>query len=266
MATSLSVFAALLLASQAPAAAPSATTNGSKVWLGRSAEFEEYLKSAAVDRITDVPIGVTRPRRAYFKPGGLVQSAIVKDLRPGLKSGYWESYKSEIAAYELDKLLGLEMVPVTIEKRVEGNLMSAQLWVENCKWLKERRAAGERAPDVEAWNRQVHRQRIFDNLIGNIDRNEGNLLVDPTWNLILVDHSRAFTSTNKMPFEAQMKKIDRPVFERIKALELTTLKARVGPWVMGDGELKALLKRRDRIVAHFEKLAAQQGEAEVFIP
>ena len=39
---------------------------------------------------------------------------------PGPPNGYWESYKSEIAAYELDKLLGMDMVPPSVEKRVEG--------------------------------------------------------------------------------------------------------------------------------------------------
>ncbi len=258
----------LAVAPQVPTETQSPTTaaTGSKVWVGRNAEFEQFLKTAPIARITDVPVGVTKPRRAFFEPSGLLASAIVKDLKPGRRSGYWESYKSEIAAYEIDKLLGLEMVPVTVERRIGGELMSAQMWVEGCKWLKERLAAGQSAPDPARWNRQVHRQRVFDNLIANIDRNEGNLLVDQDWNLILVDHSRALTDIMTMPFEAKMKRIDRPVFERLKALDLPTLKERSGPWVLGEGWLKALLKRRDRIVSHFEELAAREGEAQVFIP
>ena len=38
----------------------------------------------------------------------------------------------------------------------------------------------------------------------------------------------------------------------------------VGPWVLGDGPVRDILKRRDKIVAHFEKLARKHGEAAVF--
>ena len=38
-----------------------------------------------------------------------------------------------------------------------------------------------------------------------------------------------------------------------------------GPlWVLGDGPVRDILKRRDKIVAHFEKLARKRGEAAVF--
>jgi hypothetical protein len=249
---------------EVPAQATPELAAGSKVWLGRNAEFEEFLRAATIVKIEDVPIGITRPRRAYFAPGGLVTRAVIKKLPPGRSQGYWESYKSEIAAYELDKVLDLGMVPVTVERRVQGERVSAQLWVEQCKLLKE--AQGQSSPDTTAWNRQVYRQRTFDDLVGNIDRNAGNLLIDQSWNLILIDHSRAFTSTAGMPFEKQRNRIDRAFFDRMVALDHATLKERLGPWVLDDGWIRALLKRRDTIVAGFRSLAAEKGEAAVFVP
>ena len=105
----------------------------SNVWQSRTPEFEEYLKAAKVDKITDIPIGVMRPRRAYLAPGGLIGSFAWKPIRPGVQSGYFESYKSEIAAYELDKLLGMNMVPVAVERRVENDLGAAIMWVEGVR-------------------------------------------------------------------------------------------------------------------------------------
>lgn len=239
--------------------APVAVT-GSKAWIGHEAEVEEYLRTAKVVKFSDVPVGVTKPRRGFFEPGGPAGSIVFKALMPSRKTGFWESYKSEIAAYELDKILGLGMVPPTVERRINGEYGSAQFWVEHCTLLKDRDV--NTAPDIGAWNRQVYRQRVWDNLVGNIDRNQGNLLVDQAWNLILIDHSRCFTATTEMPFP--MRKIDREFYEKLKSLDEATLKERLGKLVM-DGP-KPILKRRDKIVANFDQLVAQYGEKAVFIP
>jgi hypothetical protein len=261
----LAVAAVLCLAApalaQAPAPEPTPAAS-SKVWIGRYAEFEEYLKTAPIARVTDLPVGVTHPRQAYFAPGGLAASAAVKDLPPGVHMGFWDSYRSEIAAYELDKLLGLDMVPPTVERRIGGNRCSVQLWVENCRMLKGVDEKG--IPDREAWNRQVYRHRVFDNLVANIDENATNILLDPAWNMILIDHSRAFVS-DRMPFEKLMSHIDRPLFEKLKTLDEPTLTARLKPWLVGGGNVRDILKRRDKIVAHFETLVRERGET-VILP
>jgi hypothetical protein len=250
------------VAAQVPAVLPAASATRALPWHGQADAIADFIRTAPVGRIENIPVGVTKPRRALLTADGPVASVVVKDLRPGRKQGYWESYQSEIAAYELDRMLDLNMVPPTVEKRVNGTLMSAQMFVERCVWLRD--LSGEQPPNVDAWNRQVHRQRVFDNLIANIDRNAGNLLVyrTPEWHLVLIDHSRCFTGSKKMPFE--MTKIDRPLFERLKALDEASLEARLGKLLV-DG-VDPLLARRDAIVKHFEQLAATKGDAHVFIP
>jgi hypothetical protein len=246
---------------QTPAGQASATVPaGSKIWLAREADFEDYLRTAKIVRIENIPVGVTKPKRCYLEPGGLASSLVFKPLMASRRTGYWESYESEIAAYELSKLIGLDMVPPTVERRVDGSKGSAQLWVEHCTLLRDRDP--NTAPDIGAWNRQVYRQRVWDNLIGNIDRNQGNLLVDQAWNLILIDHSRAFTSTSSMPFT--MTKIDREILDRIRGLDQQKLEETLGK-LLFDGP-KPLLKRRDKIVKHFEELIAKYGEAGVYVP
>ena len=108
---------------------------------------------------------------------------------------------------------------------------------------------------------------LFDDLVANIDENEGNLLFDPQWNFIKIDHSRAFTNSLVQPFEIgkRLNQIDRPFFDRIKALDKATVRREIGD-LLETGALDALFLRRDALVKAFEKLAAQRGANQVFVP
>ena len=244
----------------APAAQTAPVGASSKVWLGREPEFEDFLRTAPIDHEESIPVGVTKPRKVFFAAGGLAAAAVFKPLQPGRsKGGFFESYKSEIAAYELDKVLGLGMVPPTVERKYKNEMGSLQLWVEHVTLLKTRDPT--HAPSVTEWNRQVYRQRVWDALTANVDRNAGNLLVDPAWNLILIDHSRAFTTDSSFPFP--ITRIDRELLERLKALDEATLRTRLGS-LLFDGP-KPVLKRRDRIVKHVDQLVQEKGAALVFV-
>jgi hypothetical protein len=248
-------------------AGPSPATVDSRIWIGRYAEFEEFLRTANIERYKTTEVGVLAPRHAYFVPGGLANGASVKKVSPGKQNGFFESYKSEIAAYKLDRLLELDMVPPTIARRLDGETMAVQLWIEDTRMLKEVNAKKLHPPDPGRWNFQLHRAYLFDDLVANIDENEGNLLFDPQWNFIKIDHSRAFTSTQTQPFEIGKKliQIDRPFFDRIKALDKATVRREIGDFLEG-GALDALFVRRDKLVNDFEKLAAQKSANQVFVP
>jgi hypothetical protein len=253
----LVVLAAPCLA-QAPAAAV-----GAKVWIDHSKEIEDYLKSAEVVSMKETSVGVTHPNHAELAPGGPVQSIAWKPLKPGRYSGYFESYKSEIAAYELDKLLGLGMVPPTVEKRVKGDLGAAVMWVNGTKTFKDlggvpgqKGVAGPPAAHIAYWMHELTRAKMFDDLIGNIDPNLGNWLVDSEWNIVLIDHSRAFTETKQLYHNLQF--FDNELWEKMKSLDETTLTGALGTW-LGKAEIKAILERRDKMAEVIAKLKASGG-------
>ncbi len=249
----LTVTAAWDLA-QTPAAA------GAKIWTDHAQEIEEYLKSADVLQMEEIGVGVTKPRRAKLSPGGPVEAIAWKAIRPGRYNGYWESYKSEIAAYELDKLLGLGMVPPTVEKRVKGELGAAVLWVAPTRSFKDlggvpgqQGVKGPPPAELARWMRQLTRAKMFDNLIANIDPNLGNWLVDPEWNLILIDHTRAFTSTKALYH--QLTQVDNELWAQMKALDEPQLSTALGNW-LDKAAIKAILDRRDKMQPIVEKLRA----------
>jgi hypothetical protein len=244
----------------APARAQAVDTSrrSAQVWQGRNAEFEEFIRTAPFVRIEEVPIGVTKPKRAYFGPGGLVESVAWKVLPPSIQSGFWESYKSEIAAYELDKLLGLGMVPPVVEKRHNSQLGAAILWLSPVHPWREMEAK----PKPRTWDRQAIDMKMFDDLIGNKDRNAGNFLIDDEWHLFLIDHSRAFISSKELPWP--LVHVDRPLWKRMLALDEPALTTALGAWV-GRGEIRAILARRDRMKAAIDALVKKHGEAAVFV-
>ncbi|MCC7177694.1 MAG: hypothetical protein IT177_04815 [Acidobacteria bacterium] len=265
----------LALLAQGPAVpapsspAPAAPDMCAQVWIGRAGEFEQFLKTAAVSSLKEVPVGVTRPSRAYFAPGGLAESMAWKPLKPGIRNGFWESYRSEIAAYELDKLLELHMVPPTVEREVAREFGAAVLWTSPTRSFKELGGvpgqAGVPGPPsarVAGWTRQIVRAKMFDNLIANKDPNLGNWLVDGDWHLILIDHSRSFTTMKTMVH--RMDNVDRGLWDRFRALDAATLQAAVGRW-MGRSEQRAILERRDRMQQDIDRLVASRGDT-VFLP
>lgn len=248
----------LLLCSLLLLAFPQATAapESAKIWEGREAQFEEFLRTATVLKIEAIPIGVTKPQRAYVEPGGLCESFAWKVLPPGIHKGFWDSYKSEVAAYELDKALGLGMVPVTVERRIKSDTGAAVLWLKGVRSWEE----ALRAPKSASWSRNVVRMKMWDNLVGNSDRNKGNILVDHAGNFFLIDHSRAFTTEKKL--YQQLENIDMELWNRMLALEAETLKAAIGKWV-GNGEIKAILQRRERMKKEIDAILAKRGDAAI---
>ena len=94
-----------------PALAQAASPVSARTWVGQAEAIEACLKTAEVIALEDVVAGVTKPMKATLAPGGPVEVFAWKDIKPGIYQGHWESYKAEVAAYKLDKLLELGMIP-----------------------------------------------------------------------------------------------------------------------------------------------------------
>src|SRR5688572_9897352 len=164
----------------APVVAQQAAAACSRDWIGHEVEFERAMRTGTVTGMESVPIGVTKPQRARLDPSTPVASFTWKPLKPGYQKGYIESYKAEIAAYELDRMLDLEMVPPVVERTIDGEKGAALYWIQNTTgWNVKNPPKG---PEP-AWSRQLTRMKMFDLLIANIDRNQGNLIYDADWHL-----------------------------------------------------------------------------------
>jgi hypothetical protein len=246
-----------VLSAQLPA--PAGTTE-SRTWLGQEQRIEEHLRNAGITSIKDIGTGVTRPRRAYLMPSEPVESVAWKVLPPGRRGGFWESYKSEIAAYELDRLLNMHMVPPTVERRIGDETGAAVMWVTGVKSVKE---LGGKVPSGPDWGKPLRQMLMFDNLIRNIDRNAGNILIGRPGDLILIDHSRAFTTDKKL--QNKVERVDAELWERMQTLTRENLARALGQWLDEDA-IAAIIERRDAMAATIDKLVAKNGRSLVLIP
>ena len=113
------------------------------------------------------------------------------------------------------------------------------------------------------WSLQLTRMKMFDLLIANIDRNQGNLIYDADWHLFLIDHSRAFIDKKDLKGIAPLGRVDRKLWEKMQALTIEDLDRGLDKWV-GDKEKKALLTRRDLMAKNIQELIAKRGEKFVF--
>jgi len=90
-------------------------------------ELEDFLTRAKITGTKDIGEGVTLPKKATLELDGVKkygvwktidESAKTKQLDRGVEFEFQDSWKTEIAAYELDKLLGLGMIPATVEREI----------------------------------------------------------------------------------------------------------------------------------------------------
>jgi hypothetical protein len=226
-----------------------------EVWEGRQSELEEFLRTAEVVSSKKVGLGVTEPLRVTIQQNGQTRQAVWKPIRPGRYGGFWESYKSEVAAYEMDKILGLNMVPPTVTRDIERQNGSLQLWTENCKMLTD--VQKQPIPWDPSIGYELSRTRTFDNLIANPERNSGNILVGHDLEAILIDHSRAFTNIKKLNLDPSKlpAQFDRRLVDKLEALEYETLEQSFKGFLSKE-QVRAIIARRDALLEYLEKVLA----------
>jgi hypothetical protein len=177
-----------------------------------------------------------------------------------MEFNFKDSWKFNVAAYKLDRLLALNMVPVTVERRHNGKRGSFTWWADDIVMDEEARLKKKQdAPDADAWNYQMHIVRVFDQLIFNTDRNLGNLLIDKNWQIWMIDHSRAFPAHDYLKEPKNLERCDQDLLGKLKQLNTEILKTELGTYLTA-AEIKALLARRDKIVKAF----AEKGPSALY--
>jgi hypothetical protein len=234
---------------------------------------ERFLLGAKVVRRQTLSVGITSSQRVTLDDGRMTHDAQFQSVdifKPreetdrGLQVNFRDSYKFNIAAYRLDRLLGLNLVPVSVERNVAGKTGALTWWMNDVLMMeKERYLKKIEPPDSDAWNRQMYQARVFGQLVANTDPNLGNFLITKDWRLWAIDFTRAFRSNKELLDAHEFVCIDPRFHEALKQLSEDAVKHEIGRY-LSNWEMEGLLARREKVVEFFDRKAAEQGRDKAF--
>jgi hypothetical protein len=249
--------------------------------LGRAADeptltkeqIKTFLLKAKVVASKQSSKGVTAPWRLTLSDGTLTHDASFQAIdehktNVTMASGrtemnFVDSYKYNIAAYELAEMLGMDdVIPVYVERSWQGNPGSISWWLPVKMDEEDRKKQGIQPPDPDAWNNQMYKIRVFDQLVYDDDPNLTNVLIGPDFKIYRVDFSRAFRLYKNLRDPKNLVRCDRQLLEKLKALDANQVSEKTKHYLSKD-EVKAVMARRDKIIAQFQQMISEKGEKEV---
>ena len=149
-----------------------------------------------------------------------------------------------------------------MQRKWQGNPGSLSWWLPVKMDEVERHKQGLTPPDADAWNNQMYKIRVLDQLVYDNDPNLTNVVIGEDWKIWRIDFSRAFRRHKDLKDPKDLVRCERQLFEKLKTLDGNELAARTKSYLT-KYEVKAVMARRDKIVAQFQKLISEKGEKEV---
>jgi hypothetical protein len=232
------------------------------------AETARFLRTAEVTGRDEESLG-SGAEIWDLEGKGMKLRAVFKDVEqdppsPGRPEA--RRYQNELAAYELDRMLDIELVPTAVLREVDGRRGALRPVLEDAEDLVSIRAYEdlEGAPPektietvartyglgVEELRQQVIRARVFDGLIGNLGRRDADKLFVPAeGRVVLVDHDGAFGLSSDLDpaLLDPCRPIPADLQDYLRMLNADRLREKLGD-SLDDAQIDAILKRRDRVL------------------
>ncbi len=160
-------------------------------------------------------------------------------------AGRWQH---EVAAYRLDRLLGIDMVPATVERTIGGKPGALQFWIEKAVSAAVVEQERVRLPRWCTLESQYNLMRTFDALAGNLSRRSDNVVLGREDGLArLIDNAADFPTSRRLDARVARPAVGAELARRLRTLDKGKLAAALAPW-LDRTQQKAILARRDALL------------------
>ena len=241
---------------------PSPPADDSTLW--DAGKIEKFLKPARIVEIRkDREPGRTLPWRVTLDDGTTKATAMFKYVDRPRPMNFPDSYKYEVAAYELSRLLGIEIIPPTVEREVDGTRGSLQWYLEGCLSEHDRERAQLQPPDLDAFLKQLDEIKIFELLAGDECQDKDDTLIHKEgWKVCRVDFSEAFPASTTISEDCPIGRCSHHLFDRLQETSRAAVTDRLRRF-LSEAELAALWARQRRILERIRTLIKEKGERAV---
>ncbi|MFB0565362.1 MAG: hypothetical protein ACETWK_06760 [Candidatus Aminicenantaceae bacterium] len=230
----------------------------------RRNSIENYLRTAKIVSLTPDPKG---GRMAGWiislADGKMTRHGYFKYIDHSRPHPLPDSYKYEIAAYELNKLLELNIVPPVVEREIKNMKGSLQVFIENA--IKEITMIRRKIepPDLQSFRNAIQDIKIFESLVyDECHDTRDTLIQEKNWKVWRIDFSEAFSPSSELIPGCEITGCSKKIYQNLLNLDSDVVKEKLKPY-LSDDEMKTLLKRKDIILEKIKQLIKEKGEESV---
>jgi len=226
-------------------------------------EIENFLKISIPQVVVQGEAGRTDPWKVKLASNGITRWAQFKYINRPRPEPIPDSFEYEIAAYELNKYLGLDLVPPVIRRTVKDTLGSLQIFVENAIRESDRKNGNFIPNDQETFSQAMADLKVFENLVYDTCRNDKDTLIQKdTGKIYRVDFSEAFAPQQGTIPGCEIVRCSRKLFQMLCNWDGGKVTALLAPYLSED-EILALHTRQGSIVRMIQEQIEKLGESAV---